>query len=130
MKEIKSQKLLLVEGKDEEVFFKILLEKKKIDGIQIISSAGKQRFKKRFPNIIKKTPGFDKVSSLAVIQDADESAEQAFQSIQSVLKNNAFTCFFEAVVKKIWWRRQGLNLRPSECKSGALPAELRPHYKL
>ncbi len=86
-KEIKSQKLLLVEGKDEEVFFKILLKRKQIDGIQIISSGGKQRFKNQFP-VIKITPGFDKVRSLAVIQDADESAEQAFQSIQSVLKNN------------------------------------------
>ena len=26
-----------------------------------------------------------------------------------------------------WWRRPGLNRRPPECKSGALPAELRPH---
>ncbi len=26
-----------------------------------------------------------------------------------------------------WWRQQGSNLRPSECKSDALPAELCPH---
>ncbi len=32
---------------------------------------------------------------------------------------NLFSC---------WWRQQGSNLRPSECKSDALPAELCPQY--
>ena len=27
-----------------------------------------------------------------------------------------------------WWSRSGSNRRPPECKSGALPAELRPPY--
>ena len=26
-----------------------------------------------------------------------------------------------------WWSRSGSNRRPPECKSGALPTELRPH---
>ena len=87
LKEIKSQKLLLVEGKDEEVFFEIFLEKKKIDGIQIMSSGGRHQFQTLFPRI-KKAPGFDEISSLAVIHDADMDAYKAFQSICSVLKNN------------------------------------------
>lgn len=44
LKEIKSQKLLLVEGKDEEVFFKTFLENKEIDGIQIMSSTPSYKF--------------------------------------------------------------------------------------
>ncbi len=28
-----------------------------------------------------------------------------------------------------WWSRGGSNSRPPECKSGALPAELRPHTR-
>ena len=87
LKEIESQKLLLVEGKDEEVFFKIFLERKKIDGIQVMSSGGKHQFQTLFPRI-KKAPGFDEISSLAVIHDADMDAYKAFQSICSVLKNN------------------------------------------
>lgn len=87
LKKIKNQKLLLVEGKDEEVFFKILLERKKIGGIQIMPSGGKQKFQKHLP-ALRKTPGFDKIISLAVIHDADESADKAFQSIQSALNNN------------------------------------------
>ena len=87
LKEIKSQKLLLVEGKDEEAFFKIFLERKRIDGIQIMSSGGKHQFQTLFPRI-KKAPGFDEISSLAVIHDADMDAYKAFQSICSVLNNN------------------------------------------
>jgi len=87
LKGIKSKKLLLVEGKDEEVFFETFLKIKKIDGIQIIPSGGKHQFQKLLP-IIKKAPGFDEISSLAVIQDADMDADKAFQGICSVLNNN------------------------------------------
>ena len=87
LKEIKSQKLLLVEGKDEEIFFEIFLKRKNIDGIQIISSGGKHQFQTLFPRI-KKTPGFDEINSLAVIHDADMNAYNAFQSVCSVLSNN------------------------------------------
>jgi len=87
LKEIKKQKLLLVEGKDEEVFFKIFLKKKNIDDIQIMSSGGKEQFQKLLP-IIKKAPGFDKLNSLAVIHDADNDVQVAFQLICSVLRNN------------------------------------------
>ena len=31
--------------------------------------------------------------------------------------------------KTMWWSWQGSNLRPSECKSDALPTELQPQYK-
>ncbi len=87
LKGIKSQKLLLVEGKDEEAFFKILLERKRINGIDIMSSGGNRQLQTLFPGI-KKAPGFDELSSLAIIHDADMDARQAFQSIRSVLKNN------------------------------------------
>ena len=87
LKKINSQKLLLVEGKDEEVFFEVFLKRKQIDRIQIMSSGGKDQFQTLFPSI-KKAPGFDEISSLAVIHDADMDAHKAFQSICSVLENN------------------------------------------
>ena len=87
LQKIKNQKLLLVEGQDEEVFFKNFLKKKNIDDIQIMSSGGKERFKKIFPQITK-DDSFDKLSSLAVIHDADEDAQATFKSIRSVLQNN------------------------------------------
>ena len=35
---------------------------------------------------------------------------------------------FVKCLNEKWWRRGGSNSRPPECKSGALPAELRPHF--
>ena len=88
IKEIKKEKLLLVEGRDEEVFFEALFRKRNISEIQIMESGGKEQFAKELPEIIK-LPNFRTVSSLAVVQDADQSAGKTFKSICSVLKKNA-----------------------------------------
>ena len=84
---IYKRKLLLVEGKDEVSFFKVLLEKKQINEIQVMDTGGKEQFQTLFPNI-KKTPGFDELETLAIIHDADKDNQATFQSICSVLKNN------------------------------------------
>ena len=89
--QLQKEKLLLVEGKDEEFFFEKLLQKHNIQEIQVIAVYGKQRFRKYFPEL-KKISGFNKkVSSLAVIHDADKDAYGSFQSICSTLKRNGFT---------------------------------------
>ena len=84
---IEKKKLLLVEGKDEENYFEILLNKHNMKDIQIISSGGKDQFRKKIP-LIKITPGFDDLVSLAIIQDADTHAQNRFQSICDTLKSN------------------------------------------
>ena len=82
---INRKKILLVEGRDEEVFFKVILTKMEIqDIIQIIPTGGKQQFSTIFPAIIN-VPGFNQVGSLAIIQDADNDASATFQSICSTL---------------------------------------------
>ena len=63
------------------------MERKGIDGIQIMSSGGKEQFKTLFPEI-KRTRGFDRVSSLSIIHDADNDVQAAFQRICSTLSNN------------------------------------------
>lgn len=87
IKEIKKEKLLLVEGRDEEVFFEALFRKRNISKIQVMESGGKEQFARELPEIIK-LPNFRTVSSLAVVQDADQNAGKTFKSICSVLKNN------------------------------------------
>ena len=86
-KNIEKKKLLLVEGKDEENFFEVLLNKHNIQDIQVISSGGKDQFRKIFPQI-KLMPNFDNLISLAVIQDADINARNRFQSICNTLRSN------------------------------------------
>ena len=87
IRKIQKKKLLLVEGKDEEGFFEVLFKDKAIQGIQVMESGGKEQFVKLLPEIIK-LPDFNRVSSLAVIQDADQGAQATFESICSVLNNS------------------------------------------
>ena len=78
-----------MEGKDEVSFFTALLKKKGIREIQIQESGGKEQFAELF-KAIKKDPGFDNISSLAVIHDADQNATASFESVCSTLKNHRF----------------------------------------
>ncbi len=83
---IKKQKILLVEGKDEVRFFEALFKAKDIQNVQIIDCGGIYKFKKDFPTL-KNTSEFNKVTSLAIIQDANnEGPQRRFESICSTLK--------------------------------------------
>ena len=102
--QLQKEKLLLVEGKDEEFFFEKLLQKHNIQEIQVIAVYGKQRFRKYFPEL-KKISGFNKkVSSLAVIHDEvilgkakkrpDFSARPSFISALKTFQKRAAYSFF------------------------------------
>lgn len=86
---IKSDKILFVEGQDEVNFFEKFLKKHDIENIQIIQTEGKSKFKSIF-NTICRLPGFEKIQSFAVIQDADKDACNRFQSICDHLRKNGF----------------------------------------
>ncbi len=88
---IESDKILIVEGKDEEHFFKAFLKSIKEDhGVQILSVGGKTNISKKYISALKNTPDFSNVRQLGIIRDADESAQSAFQSIRDILKHNNF----------------------------------------
>lgn len=84
--EIKAQKLLLVEGNDDQGVFQKLIEEIGVDDIQVHSMGGKDNF--RIPNLksIINTPGFREVKSLGIVRDADENANNTFSSICIILR--------------------------------------------
>ncbi|MET1249223.1 DUF3226 domain-containing protein [Sporolactobacillus sp. STCC-11] len=87
--EISKRRLLLVEGKDEEIFFDALYRENNqltdnLSDIQIIPVNGKDNFKFKLLALTN-TSGFDIVTSLAIIRDADSSADDAFKSIKNTL---------------------------------------------
>jgi hypothetical protein len=87
--EIKEPHLLIVEGNDEENFFKKLLEVLEIFNVQIIDYGGKRRLRAWLKSI-KNLPGFiDKVKSIGITRDADGIVdnENAFQSVQGALRD-------------------------------------------
>jgi hypothetical protein len=81
------ERLLLVEGRDEENLFEAFLRHLGIVGIRILSYRGKNNLQNRL-RVYVDAPGFDQVRSIGIVQDADNSgAQAALQSVQSSLRN-------------------------------------------
>jgi hypothetical protein len=88
---ITKTKVLVVEGKDEKVFFDAILRKKlNINDVQTIDVGGKDQFKTRFPVLVKR-PGFIDVEKLAIVRDAEDNINGTHGSILDVLRRCGFT---------------------------------------
>ena len=77
-------KQLLVEGRDEELFFGALLRHLEIDNVQVQNYGGKNKLRP-FLGVFMITPGFDQVESVGIVRDADDSVASAFRSVQDSL---------------------------------------------
>ncbi|HFU6608547.1 hypothetical protein PDJ82_00155 [Bacillus cereus group sp. TH43LC] len=91
--EIEKSKLLLVEGRDEVIFFEHLFKKNeslkgKFDEVQIIEIGGVDNFKNELPALMNRTGFADTVNSLAIVRDADKNFDSAFQSVCNILSRN------------------------------------------
>lgn len=85
--QIISDKLLLVEGKDEENLCKKFFDFLDIpnSSYQIIDIGGKDQFRKKLPTLIL-VSNFSVVKKIGIIRDADDNAISAFDSIKDTLK--------------------------------------------
>lgn len=81
-------KILLVEGNDPRNFFEAFVRHLSIDNIQIQNFGGITQLRDFLEGLVGAT-GFRVVESIGIIRDAETSAESAFQSVQSSLKNAA-----------------------------------------
>lgn len=89
-KKIEKEKILLVEGQDEENFFQAFIRKTKglSDGeIQVIAVKGKDNFNETF-SYLTKSDEFKKVTHCGFVRDAEEnSAPSAFNSLHGIIKD-------------------------------------------
>ena len=83
--QITESSLLLVEGRSDEEFFKALMRKMQLSGIEIRMYGGKNNLRKAL-NGLQRISGFDRIS-LGIVRDADNNAKSAFQSVCSALRN-------------------------------------------
>ena len=83
---ISQPKLLLGEGKDEELFFQALLAHLQIKDIQVVQYEGKNGLR-GFLKTLKNQMNFSQVVSLGITRDADNSPKSAFASVCDSLKN-------------------------------------------
>ena len=77
---------LLVEGKDERNFFKAFIEHLRLRRVQIQVLDGKDRLREFLVTLAGAT-AFRNVRSVGVVRDADASADGAFQSVRTALRN-------------------------------------------
>lgn len=84
--EIQKEVQLLVEGNDERNFFEAFTEHLHLPGVQIQVFDGKDQLR-GFLETLAVATGFRKVRSIGIVRDADESADSAFQSVQTALHN-------------------------------------------
>ena len=82
---IRKKKVIAVEGRDEVNFFNALLKHERITDFEIRDVGGKQQFKNKLPALVRMS-GFTDVEILAVVSDADNDANAAFESIRNILK--------------------------------------------
>lgn len=82
---ITSNKLLLVEGQDENNFFNKLLNVLEINDVNILEVGGCNNFKNKYPSTIIRT-GFSEVNKLGFVRDAEQNpANSAFSSICHII---------------------------------------------
>jgi hypothetical protein len=85
-----SPHLLLVEGKDDAIFFKSIMEHIGLDEIEIWNIEGTSQLRMRL-NVLKMDPAFNSnVTSLGIIRDADSDPESALRSVKDALRVSGF----------------------------------------
>lgn len=91
MEKLNTHNLLLVEGKDEENFFKAILKHLRIDSVQVLAVQGKDNFTNVL-SAVTKLSNFPQVKKLLLVRDADYgsgAANSAFDSLKKALENSA-----------------------------------------
>ncbi|NES75522.1 MULTISPECIES: DUF3226 domain-containing protein [unclassified Okeania] len=83
-KTIKKSKLIIGEGKEDEMFFSKLIEYLEINDIQVDSYGGKDNLN-NYLKTLHLIPGFSNLRSLGITRDADDSFDYASKSIEDSL---------------------------------------------
>lgn len=93
---ILKENLIICEGRDEQEFLIQYLNSAALsdtpgfsNDIQVIDFGGNSELRQKLA-VLKNTAGFDQVTSLLVIRDAETNAEAACREIQHALEKNSF----------------------------------------
>lgn len=84
---ITEPKLLLVEGKDDKLFFESLIRFLRIPSIQVHSVDGIGNLRPKLRAIINQAGFQTLVTSVGIVRDADKSSVSAFQSVCDAVRS-------------------------------------------
>jgi hypothetical protein len=87
LQEIKSGKLLVVEGKEDMDFFVTLLDKMQITNVFVWGLGGRDKFYEELPSL-RGVTGYSNLTHLAVTRDRDD--QDAFKRIIGILRDMDF----------------------------------------
>jgi hypothetical protein len=82
---IEKPNVLVVEGREEELFFGALIKHLELQNIQIMPIGGKGKLRGNL-KALAQSPGFSEVIFLGVVRDADANPDTAFQSVRDALQ--------------------------------------------
>jgi hypothetical protein len=82
-------KLLIVEGKDEEILFRELLKHLNINDVWVHPIDGKDKYS-NFMKTLPLIPGFSGITHIGVVLDADDNAEGSFAKATSGIEKVGF----------------------------------------
>jgi hypothetical protein len=85
--EIIESRVIVVEGKDDKLFFEALVNHLSLNNIQVLPVGGKTELRKYLKAIINAS-GFDEARSLAIARDANSDPGAALQSIRDALRSS------------------------------------------
>ena len=86
---IEARRLLLGEGKEEEIFLEACLKHLGVSGVQIENYGGKSNLAP-FLQALKRRSGFAQVEKLSIIRDADDDPVGAASSVDNAIAKAAF----------------------------------------
>jgi len=84
-KEISKSRVIIVEGKEDELFFDALINHLSLSDIQVLPIGGKRELRKYLEALIR-VSGFDKIRSLGIARDANSDPRAALQNVKDALR--------------------------------------------
>ena len=110
---------LLVEGRDEELFFGAFLRNLQMEEVQVRNYQGKDNLR-NYLEIFSGMADMDQVHSIGIVRDADDSAQSALQSVQGSLRNAGLAVPIRFVTPGEGPPRVSVFIMPDNDGSGAL----------
>jgi hypothetical protein len=83
--EVTKPHVLVVEGREEELFFGALLKYLELQNVQVLPIGGKTNLRENLKALIQSS-GFLYVTSLGIVRDANTDPDAAFQSVRDALQ--------------------------------------------
>jgi hypothetical protein len=120
LKEIEVAKQLLFEGRDAERFFEALIKAAGLPGIQVQNFGGVDELHGFLKALVRTAAFRTRVSSLAIIRDAEDNPAAAFQSVCGVLRNVGLPVPSQPRIVETFTPRIGVLILPDETTPGML----------